>query len=94
MEGSEYRTHTHVPEPDSSKEILEEAVEHYKNNKLTASEAIYGFCAWLTTRGESITLGSSEINNVADVIEEFCDTNCLDDPRSNWVEYLIRPDDY
>ena len=61
--------------------------------ELTGSEAIYGFCAWLSTRKE-ITKFGSKINCVpiADLIKEFCETNNLTDPRDNWTDNLIHPE--
>ena len=61
---------------------------------LTASEAVYGFCAWLTTRKERTTM-SSEDNAapVCDLIQMFCEENDLPDPRENYAEYLRMPTD-
>ena len=56
-----------------------------EDNKLSASEAIYGFCSWLTTRPEqTIMSASNECSHIAELIKIFCDANELDDPGGNW----------
>ena len=73
---------------------------HCKNTKfevsdikeMTGSEAIFGFCAWLTTRKEK-TIMSSKHNcaKIADLIKEFCEVNKLPDPGDEWTDYLTHP---
>lgn len=59
---------------------------------LTASEAIYGFCAWLTTRKEKTVMSSSSnASPIAERIKEFCDENDLEDPRDNYTDYFSMP---
>ena len=59
---------------------------------LSPSEAIFGFCAWLTTRKETITFGSSEdCSQIPDLIKEFCDANNLERPKNYWERNLIHP---
>lgn len=62
------------------------------NNKMSASEAIYGFCGWLTTKEER-TVMSSKHNcaPIADKIKEFCETNELNDPIDGWEKNLKHP---
>ncbi len=62
---------------------------------LTASEALYGFCGWLTTRNIPITMSAKHTTcgEVAKLIDKFCETNDLDDPRDYWEENLINPED-
>ena len=61
-------------------------------NTLTPSEAIYAFCAWLTTRKETIQMGSfSDCAPVANVINEFMKANNLDNPRGNYTDYFRMP---
>lgn len=60
--------------------------------ELSGSEALYGFCGWLTTRKEITKMGSK--NNcapIADLVNKFCKTNKLTDPRKNWDKYLTHP---
>ena len=62
------------------------------NDKLTASEAIYGFCGWLTTRSESITMSASnDAAPVADLIRQFVEQNKLEVPRDGWENNLTHP---
>lgn len=61
-------------------------------DKLSASEALYGFCAWLTTRNKITKMGSTEdCGVVTDLIEEFCSVNSLPPPSEKWTENLIHP---
>ena len=73
---------------------------HCKNTKfqvkeleeMTASEAIFGFCAWLTTRKEKTVMSANDnCSKIADSIKEFCKTNKLIDPRDNWTDLLTHP---
>ena len=46
------------------------------NDKLTASEAVYGFAAWLTTRSEITKMGADEdCAPIAQLVGEFCKEN-------------------
>lgn len=61
-------------------------------NCLTGSEAVYGFCAWLTTRKEITKMGGSEnCGSVVELIKIFCEENKLPDPRENYTDYLTLP---
>jgi len=58
-----------------------------------ASEAIYGFCGWLTTRKEKTVMSSSsDCAIIADLVKEFCEVNKLSEPSEKWHENLIHPD--
>ncbi len=60
--------------------------------QMNASEAIYGFGAWLTTREEPVTIGAHhECGIVAELINTFCKTNKLEEPRENWTDNLTHP---
>ncbi len=60
--------------------------------ELTGSEAIYGFCAWLTCQDE-VTIMSAHHNAgaICDKIKLFCETNNLTKPRDNYTDYLTHP---
>jgi len=61
-------------------------------DKLIASEALYGFMAWLTTRDEVVSFGSTHDCAVAvDLIVEFSKVNSLEGPRDTWPEGFIMP---
>lgn len=61
-------------------------------DKLTASEAIFGFCGWLTTRKEVTKMGSGEnCAGIPDLITQFLWENDLDLPRDGWENNLIHP---
>ncbi len=59
---------------------------------LSGSEALYGFMAWLTTNGDNYRIGPKEDCAVwPTLIEEFCKTNHLHEPREQWAELLTHP---
>lgn len=59
---------------------------------MTASEALFGFCAWLTTREEKTVMSSGDnCGGIADLVKEFCEVNNLPEPRENWTDYLTHP---
>jgi hypothetical protein len=60
---------------------------------LTASEALYGFVAWLTSADEATTFSSSErdAGNAAKLVVRFCEANFLRVPREDWIDGLIYP---
>ena len=61
-------------------------------NILTASEAVFGFAAWLTTRDEETKMGSSnDCAPIADLVKQFCEENELTPPRDGWENNLIHP---
>ena len=62
------------------------------SDKLIASEALYGFCGWLSTRKE-ITVVSShhDAAPIAELVRIFCEENKLTEPREGWDKNLIHP---
>lgn len=72
---------------------------HCKNTKfkvhsrpLSASEALFGFAGWLTTRTERTVMSSKDDAAVAaDLVGEFCEANQLAEPRGKWAESLVHP---
>uniref|UniRef100_A0A6H1ZER3 Uncharacterized protein n=1 Tax=viral metagenome TaxID=1070528 RepID=A0A6H1ZER3_9ZZZZ len=62
-------------------------------DKLSASEALFGFCAWLTCRPEPTVMSSSDdAAPIVELIRLFCDTNKLAEPKEGWEKNLIHPD--
>ena len=62
-------------------------------NCLTGSEAVFGFCAWLTTRKEKTVMSSvDDAAPIVELIKAFCDENKLPDPRENYTDYLTMPE--
>lgn len=60
--------------------------------KISASEALFGFCGWLTSRDESITMsGCHNAGDAADVVALFCKVNDLPEPRPGWDKNLVHP---
>ncbi len=67
-------------------------MDENKVSQLTASEAVYGFMAWLICRTEVIKIGASEnASPLPTLIKVFCDANGLADPTENYPNNLIHP---
>jgi hypothetical protein len=63
-----------------------------ENNILSASEALYGFMGWLTTREEvSIFSANDNAGEAARLIDMFCKTNNLESPRDGWEKNFEFP---
>lgn len=59
---------------------------------LSASEALFGFTGWLTSRPERTVMSSrDEAGIIADLVGEFCDANQLPEPRTGWTTNLVYP---
>ncbi len=66
--------------------------EKTKSSQLSGSEAVYGFAGWLTSRSEKTTMSSSnDAAVIAELVDLFCQTNNLDEPRDKWSEWLKHP---
>ena len=62
-------------------------------NKLNASEALYGFMGWLTSR-EEVTpeLSANHDASIAAIlVDEFCNVNNLPIPAEDWHKKLKHP---
>jgi len=63
-----------------------------KKQELTASEALYGFAGWLTTREEAVTASAHHDATIwAELAVTFIKENKLDSPREGWENNLIHP---
>jgi len=52
---------------------------------LSASEALFGFAAWLTTREDAVTFTANHDAAIAaELVSEFCSLHALADPRDGW----------
>jgi hypothetical protein len=59
---------------------------------MSGSEAIYGFCAWLTGRSEVTEMGADkDCAIIAELAGRFCEHNGLPDPRDGWEKRLTMP---
>lgn len=63
------------------------------DNEMNASEALYGFMGWLTSRDEITPEFSAkhDASEAAQLIAEFSKENKLTDPRAGWETNLIHP---
>jgi len=65
-----------------------------KEQKLIASEALYGFAGWLTTRDEEVTASAHHDAAIwAELVVIFIEENKLEQPRDGWENNLIHPSD-
>ena len=64
-----------------------------KAEKLSASEALFGFMAWLTTKKQvSGPFGNGyECSQAAELISEFIKANNLEEPTDNYHDYIKFP---
>lgn len=72
--------------------MLEEAVAAAEeaHPPLSASEALYAFMGWLTTRTEPLTVSShDDAAPVVPLIEEFSIRNDLMEPRPGWDDLVV-----
>ena len=62
--------------------------------QLSGSEALYGFAGWVTSRKEKVVAGSAHNSAIwAELIDKFCKTNGLAEPRDQWDTLLTHPSD-
>ena len=60
--------------------------------ELSGSEALFGFCGWLTTRKQKTVMGSKyDCAPIVKSIAEFCKFNNLAEPRRGWEKNLKHP---
>jgi hypothetical protein len=60
--------------------------------QLSASEALFGFTGWLTTRAErTVMSGKDYAGPIAELVQRFCDENSLVKPRDGWPRWLKHP---
>lgn len=63
-----------------------------QNDNLTASEAVFGILAWLTSRKEKTVLSATDLATpAADAAAEFIKANNLSEPRDGWEQNLVHP---
>ena len=61
-------------------------------DRLSASEALYGFMGWLSGREEQVVISSKDdCSPMVRLINEFCEVNDLEAPRHKWDQNLIHP---
>ncbi len=62
-------------------------------DKINASEALFGFMGWLTTRDTVLSVGKHHVcGPVADAVKAFCDANNLAEPRDGWEKNFVHPE--
>jgi len=71
-----------------------EANDTENTDLLSGSEALFGFCGWLTTREEETIMSSSnDCSPVVDLISRFCAENSLREPGEFYNQNLSFPSD-
>lgn len=65
------------------------------DEKMTASEAVFGFAAWLSGLPESATFGAKEESStIAELAGKWCSANNLPKPRENVYPNNLSKVDY
>ena len=60
-----------------------------RDKKASASEAVYGFAAWLTCRSEAVTLGAAhEASTAAELVDTYCRSQGFEPPRDDYADRL------
>ncbi len=63
-----------------------------KNSKITATDALFGFGAWLTTRKEPVTFSyKHNAGAMVDLISQYLKTNNLPDVSKHYPDNLQMP---
>ena len=58
--------------------------------EMSASEALYSFMGWLTTRDEPVTFsGVHDAGVAACLVDEFCKKQNLSPPSDDWVGKIL-----
>lgn len=61
-------------------------------DKISASEALYAFAAWLTSLDKPVTFsGRHAAGMTAELVGEFCKANSLEEPRQGWTDCFVYP---
>ena len=78
---------------DTAQEAADYIEESSKSHEeLSGSEAVVGFCGWLTTRKGKTVMGSgTDCTHIANLIQVFCDENSLSAPVDGWEDKLKHP---
>ena len=59
---------------------------------LYPTEAVYGFCAWLTTRNTPMTFSAThDAAKAAELCDAFCRANHLGEPSKSFLRWVIFP---
>lgn len=59
---------------------------------LNPSEAVYGFCAWLTCRDKKTIMSAlDDCALTVELIKQFCEVNNLPEVSKHWPHNLIHP---
>jgi len=61
--------------------------------QVSSSEALFGFCGWLTAREQKTVMSSKhDAAPIVELISQFCETNKLPEPKDGWENNLKHPD--
>lgn len=81
--------------PDCNGTRLRKGAENMKRkeDKISASEALFGFAAWLTTRDQRTVLSSIDNAAIAaDLVGKFCKVNELANPKEDFHKRFKMPE--
>ena len=61
-------------------------------DKLSASEALFGFMGWLTQFRHPVVFSQKhDAGLAADLVDEFCVANGLQPPHEGWADNCVLP---
>lgn len=61
--------------------------------KLSPSESVYAFAAWLTSRKQKTVMSAADLATpAADRVNEFVKANKLKEPRESYHKNIVHPD--
>ena len=78
---------------DRIESLLDSMMSAPESRRLSGSEAVFGFAAWLSAKDEMLdpNVQMDDCAMWAEWAKEFCDTNNLAEPREEWATLLTHP---
>lgn len=76
-------------------EVDSKSVVDTSYDSLIASEALFGFIGWMTTREEELTIGARhDAAEWAMLVDDYVTSNNLTNPRDGWENNLRTPNNH
>lgn len=77
---------------DTEAKTISDVIGYAQSDRLIASEALFGFAGWITTRDEEVIASAKHDAAVwANLVDTFIRENNLENPRNCWENNLIHP---
>jgi hypothetical protein len=79
------------PTPEQARKAARRLERAKAGKRISPSEALYGFAAWLTTRMNAVTVGDQrDAGEIARLVDEYCRAQGWQPPRDGW-ELKLKP---